>query len=89
MVWEHRDLSQKDMNSLFLKIKSPDAQTNNNKWVVGSPDAGRPHFPEKEEVLESYTRPEAQAAGSLLYKAWHIVGMLCVCFSAVLAGDIW
>lgn len=31
MVWEHRDLNQRDANRLFLKVKKPDVQTNINK----------------------------------------------------------
>lgn len=50
MVWEHRNLSQRD--KLFLKVKNPDVQTNINKWAVQSPDAARLDFPEEEEVLE-------------------------------------
>lgn len=52
MVWEQRDLSQKDMNSQLLKVKNSDVHTNNNKCVISSPDPGRLHFLEKEEVLE-------------------------------------
>ena len=58
MVWEHRDLSQRD--KLFLKLKIPDVQTNMSKRTVWSPDAGRLDFPEKEEVLER----EGLAGGS-------------------------
>ena len=50
MVWEQRNLSQRD--KLFLKVKNPDVQTNINKWAVQSPEAARLDFPEEEEVLE-------------------------------------
>lgn len=86
MVWEHRNLSQRD--KLFLKVKNPDVQTNINKGAVQSPDAARLDFLKRKKSWKEKDWPEARAGVSHLHKVWHIVGTFYMWFAAVLVDDI-